>query len=93
MLREVADKVLNDKVVKTEKRIERAQALIIIGELFAKAERDPEEEGDFMAFEQLMAEAQMKKDKKEEKKKDKKEKEKSSHSHASASATGSSSKS
>jgi len=77
VLREVADKVLNDKAVKTEKRIERAQALIIVGELFAKAERDPEEEGDFMAFEQLMAEAQMKKDKKEEKKKEKKEK----HSH------------
>jgi hypothetical protein len=76
VLREVADKVLNDKAVKTEKRIERAQALIIVGELFAKAERDPEEEGDFMAFEQLMAEAQMKKDKKEEKKDKKKEKEK-----------------
>merc|ERR1712230_300254 len=37
VLREVADKVLNDKAVKTEKRIERAQALIIVGELFAKA--------------------------------------------------------
>lgn len=74
VLREVADKVLNDKHVKLEKRIERAQALIVVGELFAKAERDPEEEGDFMAFEQLMAEAQMKKDKKEDKKKEKKEK-------------------
>jgi hypothetical protein len=76
VLREIADRVLNDKHVRTEKRIERAQALIVIGELFAKAERDPEEEGDFMAFEQLMAEAQMKKDSKEEKKQ-KKEKHKS----------------
>jgi hypothetical protein len=72
VLREVADRVLGDKAVRTEKRIERAQALIIVGELFAKAERDPDEEGDFMAFEQLMAEAQMKKDKKEDKKEEKK---------------------
>jgi hypothetical protein len=33
-----------------------------------QAARDPDEEGDFMAFEQLMAEAQMKKEKKEKKK-------------------------
>lgn len=32
-----------------------------------QAERDPEEEGDFMAFEQLMAEAAAKKDAKHEK--------------------------
>lgn len=36
VLREVCDKLLNDKAVKTEKRIERAQALIIVGELFQK---------------------------------------------------------
>ncbi|KAE9961654.1 hypothetical protein BLS_001566 [Venturia inaequalis] len=77
VLREVCDKLLNDKAVKTEKRIERAQALIIVGELFQKAERDPDEEGDFMAFEQLMAEAQLKKDKKEEAKPHDKKKEKS----------------
>jgi hypothetical protein len=43
-----------------------------------QAERDPEEEGDFMAFEQLMAEAAAKKDKEEKHTKhhDKKEKEK-----------------
>jgi hypothetical protein len=34
-----------------------------------QAARDPDEEGDFMAFEQLMAEAQIKKEK-EHKKKD-----------------------
>jgi len=63
VLRDVCDNVLYDKKVKTEKRIERAQALVVIGELFAKAARDPEEEGDFMAFEQLMAEATAKKEK------------------------------
>jgi hypothetical protein len=36
VLREVCDRLLNDKAVKTEKRIERAQALIIVGELFHK---------------------------------------------------------
>jgi hypothetical protein len=43
---------------------------------YMQAERDPEEEGDFMAFEQLMAEAAAKKENKHEKhhhdKKDKK---------------------
>lgn len=38
-----------------------------------QAERDPEEEGDYMAFEQLMAEAMTKKGK-DEKKKEKKSK-------------------
>ncbi|KAK4508084.1 hypothetical protein PRZ48_001822 [Zasmidium cellare] len=75
ILRDVCDKVLYDKRVKPEKRIERAQALLIIGEMFAKAERDPDEEGDFMAFEQLMAEATVKREKKEEKEK------KKSHRH------------
>lgn len=74
VLRDVCDKVLQDKAVKLEKRIERAQAIVIIGELFAKAERDPEEEGDFMAFEQLMAEAAAKKEHKSDKKKKKGEK-------------------
>ncbi|KAL9034809.1 MAG: hypothetical protein Q9214_006874 [Letrouitia sp. 1 TL-2023] len=63
ILREVCDKVLNDKHVKLEKRVERAHAL---------AQRDPDEEGDYMAFEQLMAEAQMKKGK-DEKRDDKKD--------------------
>ncbi|KAK7756903.1 DnaJ-like protein [Diatrype stigma] len=69
VLREVCDEVLNDKKVKLDKRLERAQALIIIAEVFTKAQRSPEEEGDYMAFEQLVAEAAMKK--KEESKKDK----------------------
>jgi hypothetical protein len=36
VLRDVCDNVLYDKKVKTEKRIERAHALVVIGELFAK---------------------------------------------------------
>ncbi|KAH6620077.1 X-domain of DnaJ-containing-domain-containing protein [Boeremia exigua] len=81
VLRDVCDQVLNDKKVKLEKRIERAHALVIIGEMCQKAERSPEEEGDFMAFEQLMAEAAAKKDSKQDKKEkhkhhEKKEKEK-----------------
>ncbi|PSN69892.1 DnaJ-domain-containing protein [Corynespora cassiicola Philippines] len=75
VLRDVCDQVLNDKKVKLEKRVERAHALVIVGEMFQKAERDPEEEGDFMAFEQLMAEAAAKKETKNEKH-DKKEKKK-----------------
>ncbi|KAF2486644.1 DnaJ domain protein [Neohortaea acidophila] len=71
VLRDVCDNVLYDKKVKLDKRAERAQALVIVGEIFAKAQRDPDEEGDYMAFEQLMAEATAKREKKEEKKKEK----------------------
>ena len=39
VLRDVCDNVLYDKKVKTEKRIERAHALVVIGELFAKVSR------------------------------------------------------
>ena len=42
----------------------------------SQAARDPDEEGDYMAFEQLMAEAAAKKEHKHEKKPGKKEKEK-----------------
>ncbi|OQO12769.1 hypothetical protein B0A48_02233 [Cryoendolithus antarcticus] len=80
VLRDVADSVLYDKKVKMEKRIERAHALLVVGELFAKAQRDPDEEGDYMAFEQLMAEATAKK----EKKKDKHEPKQHDHKHAKA---------
>lgn len=43
VLRDVCDKVLNDRTVRTEKRLERAEALVVIGDLLRKAERDPEE--------------------------------------------------
>ncbi|KAK5126777.1 hypothetical protein LTR85_009711 [Meristemomyces frigidus] len=90
VLRDVCDIVLYDKKVKMEKRIERAQALVIMGEMFAKAERDPDEEGDYMAFEQLMAEATAKREKKDDKKKEKAAKHSShfGHSHAEKSASG-----
>lgn len=100
VLREVCDTVLNDKKVPLAKRLERAQAMVIIGEICAKvrfivhlpvsslantdnfvmnqAQRSPEEEGDFMAFEQLVAEAAIKK----EKEKDKEERKKKKHGHS-----------
>ena len=100
VLRDVCDKVLNDKNVKMEKRVERAHALVISGTIyqnvgsafipscpvlmllsshifhptfplakltFRQAKRDPDEEGDYMAFEQLMADAAVKKGKEEKK--------------------------
>jgi hypothetical protein len=78
VLRDVCDSILNDKKVPLKKRLERAEALILIGEICAKAQRSAEEEGDYMAFEQLVAEAAMKKEKKEKEKekKDKKKKDK-----------------
>jgi hypothetical protein len=39
VLRDVCDSVLNDKKVKLEKRVERAHALVIIGEMFQKVRR------------------------------------------------------
>ena len=39
ILRQVCDKVLEDKTVKLEKRVERAQALLIIGDLCQKVNR------------------------------------------------------
>lgn len=36
VLREVCDRILNEKNVKLEKRVERAQGLVIIGEMFGK---------------------------------------------------------
>ncbi|ETI28918.1 hypothetical protein G647_01370 [Cladophialophora carrionii CBS 160.54] len=71
VLRDVCDKILNDKSVRLEKRVERAHALVLCGTIYQKAERDPEEEGDFMAFEQLMAESMKKQEKKKEKEKQK----------------------
>ncbi|KAE8355707.1 X-domain of DnaJ-containing-domain-containing protein [Aspergillus coremiiformis] len=78
VLRDVCDQVLSDKKIKLDKRVERAHALVIAGNIYLKAERDPEEEGDYMAFEQLMADAMTKKGKDEKKKKEKKPK----HEHA-----------
>ncbi|KAG4430213.1 hypothetical protein IFR05_014299 [Cadophora sp. M221] len=79
VLRDVCDEVLNDKKVSMAKRLERAQALVISGEIYQKAKRNPEEEGDYMAFEQLVAEAAAKK---EHKKKTKDKKPDPNHSAA-----------
>ncbi|KZF24200.1 molecular chaperone [Xylona heveae TC161] len=80
VLRDVCDKVLYDKSIKLEKRIERAEALVLCGNIYQKAERDPDEQGEYMAFEQLVAEAAAKKGKDEKKpKKAKKEGESSHH--------------
>ncbi|KAI0107310.1 DnaJ-domain-containing protein [Hypoxylon sp. NC0597] len=76
VLREVCDSVLHDKKVPLSKRLERAEALVLIADIFQKAQRTPEEEGDYMAFEQLVHEAAMKK--KEESKKKGKDKDKES---------------
>lgn len=97
VLRDVCDAILNDKKVPLQKRLERAEALVVIGEICLKvcpilppplsiqpltnhpqAQRSAEEEGDYMAFEQLVAEAAMKKEKKE-KEKEKKSKDKDKH--------------
>ncbi|KAI0190824.1 DnaJ domain-containing protein, partial [Astrocystis sublimbata] len=83
VLREVCDAVLYDKKVPLNKRLERAQALVLLAEILSKAERSPEEEGDYMAFEQLVAEAAMKKEKDTKKKgKDKDVKKKPSEASA-----------
>lgn len=77
VLREVCDVVLEDPKVSKSKKLERARAMVVVGEMLRDARRDEDEEGDFLVFEQLMAEAAVKRDKKEEKRKEK-EKEKSS---------------
>lgn len=62
VLRDVCDKVINDKSIRQEKRIERAQALVLMGELLRDASRTKEEETENMVFEQLMADAAKKKE-------------------------------
>ncbi|KAI5921070.1 X-domain of DnaJ-containing-domain-containing protein [Camillea tinctor] len=82
VLRDVCDSVLTDKKVSLNKRLERAEALVIIADIFQKAQRSPEEEGDYMAFEQLVAEAAIKKEKEKDSKKKGKDKEKDKRSES-----------
>ncbi|KAI5844559.1 X-domain of DnaJ-containing-domain-containing protein [Morchella snyderi] len=89
VLRDVCDRVLNDKNVNLEKRVERARALIMIGTIFKAAERDPDEEFPEGVFEQLVADAA----KKENDKKDKKGKAKEAEAKKTAPTKGSPSKS
>ncbi|KAK9448676.1 X-domain of DnaJ-containing-domain-containing protein [Limtongia smithiae] len=67
VLREVCDLVLEDKTIKAEKRMQRAEALEIIGRIFREAERDPGEDDDARIFETILAEATQKKSKKSKK--------------------------
>lgn len=64
VLREVCDKVLNDKSVPLAKRVDRARALIIVGSIFKKTERTAEEAAEAQMFEELVAEAAANKKKK-----------------------------
>ncbi|KAK9463257.1 X-domain of DnaJ-containing-domain-containing protein [Lipomyces oligophaga] len=68
VLREVCDNVLEDKKVSSRKRMERAEALEIVGAIFRQAEHDPDEDEDARVFETLLAEATQKKSKKNKKK-------------------------
>lgn len=80
VLRDVCDKVLGDKGVSLQKRLVRAEALAMIGEIFAQAKRSPDEEVDHLVFEQLVADAQKKKEKEEKKEEKKDEKKPKRHS-------------
>ena len=70
VLRDVCDAVLEDPKVNKAKRLERAQAMVVVGEMCRDAKRSEDEEGDYLVFEQLVAEAQVKKEKKKDEKKD-----------------------
>ncbi|KAK9467763.1 X-domain of DnaJ-containing-domain-containing protein [Lipomyces arxii] len=71
VLRDVCDRVLEDKTVSARKRMERADALEMIGKVFREAQRNEDEDEEARAFEELMAEAAQKKNKKSSKKKEK----------------------
>lgn len=56
-LREVCDVVLRDKSVSSKKRVDRAQALVMIGRIFKATRRTKEEEEEVRVFEELFTEA------------------------------------
>lgn len=68
VLREVCDAVLHDKSVSAAERCDRAQGLIIIGDVFRKTTRTKEEEEEVQIFEELVAEAATSKKSKKHKK-------------------------
>ncbi|EPS42111.1 hypothetical protein H072_3925 [Dactylellina haptotyla CBS 200.50] len=74
VLRDVCDKVLYDKSVSQDKRIQRAHALMMIGKVFSEAQRDPDDEAGEGVFESLVAEAARDKEDKKGKRKDEKKK-------------------
>jgi curved DNA-binding protein CbpA len=71
VLREVCDTTLNDKTVPMEKRIQRAQGLILIGKVFKNTQRTKEEAQEAQVFEELVADAVSSKKQKKKGKKSK----------------------
>lgn len=63
ILRHVCDRVLHDKSATAEVRHQRAEGLKIMGNIFRKAERTPEENEEMQFFENIVAEASAKKTK------------------------------
>lgn len=61
VLREVCDKILNDKSISSKERAAKANALLVIGNEFITAERSEDEAEEARVFEELMAEATAKK--------------------------------
>lgn len=61
VLRDVCDKILNDKSVSSKERTAKAHALLVIGNEFITAERSADEAEEARVFEELMAEATAKK--------------------------------
>lgn len=64
VLREVCDRVLLDKQIPLKKRIERAQALLLLGRIFKTTQRTPAESEEMQFFEQLVADAMLDKKRK-----------------------------
>lgn len=69
VLREVCDRTLHDKTVSLEKRVQRAQGLILIGKIFKNTQRTEEEAQEAQVFEELVADAVSSKKKKKSQKK------------------------
>jgi curved DNA-binding protein CbpA len=63
-VRGVCDNILGDKEVPLHKRVARAKALQLVGEVFSKVERTEAEDEEARVFEELVAEASKKREKK-----------------------------
>jgi curved DNA-binding protein CbpA len=63
-VRAVCDNILDDKDVPVEKRVARAKALKLIGEVFINVTRSEDEDEEARVFEELVAEASKKREKK-----------------------------
>ncbi|CDR47904.1 CYFA0S39e00364g1_1 [Cyberlindnera fabianii] len=64
VLREVCEKILNDKSISSKERTAKAQAMLVIGNEFIKADRTEDEHEEMRMFEELMYEATQKKNSK-----------------------------